>query len=163
MQVAKGMRVRLEYELRIKGGEVIESSDKSAPLTYVHGGGRMLPALEARLEGMGADEEKTGEIAGAEAFGPEDKLPTMDMTRAEFPKDEKLKSGRTFEAKSKTGQPVVLKIIAVDGDKVTVRLVHPLMGKTLAFRVKVLGVNDTEPPALPAGVAGVDLEEVGEE
>ena len=54
MKIARGRSVELSYELKVKGGSVIESSTRSGPLRYVHGDGKMLPGLEKRLEGLAA-------------------------------------------------------------------------------------------------------------
>ena len=93
MKVARGSVVRIEYEIRIKGGEVLETSAKSGPVSYVQGEGRMLPALEKRLEGLEAGASLEGEIPAAEASPPEDSLPKKVIPRAEFPKDAKLVVG----------------------------------------------------------------------
>jgi FKBP-type peptidyl-prolyl cis-trans isomerase SlyD len=157
MKVAKGNIVRLEYELRVKGGDVVESSVQSGPIQYVHGEGKLLPALEKRLDGMEIGAERTGTIPAAEAF-PEHSLPAKDIPRAEFPAGEKVDVGRVFQAKGPTGQPVMFKVSAVTDDKVTVRFLPPMFGKDLDFRVKVLMIDDPKsqkreavaPPPVPA-------------
>src|SRR5262245_13221254 len=141
LKISKGSIVRLDYELKVKGGDVVESSAKSGPIRYVHGEGKMLPALEARVEGMGVAEEKSGVIPAGEAF-PEDKLPTTEMLRKEFPEGADLKVGGMFEAKDPQGQPISFKIVKVDADKVEVRLIPAIAGKDLEFKVKVLGIDD---------------------
>src|SRR3954471_12773176 len=85
MKIGRGVSVRIEYELKIKGGEVIESSARSGPLQYVQGAGKMLPGLEKRLDGLSAGDERSGTIPAAEAFGTEEALPLKKMTRKEFP------------------------------------------------------------------------------
>jgi FKBP-type peptidyl-prolyl cis-trans isomerase SlyD len=156
MKVAKGHIVRLSYELRVKGGDVLETSAQSGPIQYVHGEGKLLPALEKRLEGMEIDGEKKGTIPAAEAF-PEQSLPTREIGRGEFPKGEKLDVGRVFEAKGPTG-PVMFKVVSVDADQVKVRFLPAMFGKDLEFQVKVLMIDDpktqkresTAPPPVPA-------------
>jgi FKBP-type peptidyl-prolyl cis-trans isomerase SlyD len=158
MKVSKGQTIRLEYELKVKGGAVIESSQKGGPITYVHGEGKMLPALEARLDGMGIGEEKRGVIPAKEAFGTEDTLPIKELPRREFPAGEKLEAGRVFQAKGPTGQPVAFKIVSEGKDAVKVRFLHPLVGKDIEFSVKVLMIDDPKnkkreavaPPPPPA-------------
>lgn len=158
MEIKRGEKVRLEYELKVQGGQVIESSQKSGPIVYVHGAGKMLPGLEKRLEGMAIGDEKRGVIPAAEAFGTEDSLPTRDIPRKEFHAGEKLDVGRQFEARDAGGQPVAFRIVAVEGEKVKVRFLHPLAGKDIEFYVKVLMIDDPEsrkravvaPPPPPA-------------
>ncbi len=141
MKIQKGFIVRISFELKVKGGEVIESSEKTGSLEYTHGGGKMLPALEKRLEGMAVGEDKKGLIPASEAF-PEESLPTKDMPKKEFPAGVDLTAGRQFEAKGPDGKPLAFKIVKAKGDVVTVRFLHPLQGKDLEFTVKVLGIDD---------------------
>jgi FKBP-type peptidyl-prolyl cis-trans isomerase 2 len=164
MRVAAGLTISIEYELRVKGGDVIESSTKSGPLRYQHGSGKMLPGLEKRLAGMAPGEERQGEIPAAEGFGTEASLPTKDMPRSEFPGGKMPALGLVFAAKSASGEAISFKVIAAAGDKVTVRLMHPLVGRDLTYRVKVLSIDPPSRPGaappLPPGVVETDLEEV---
>jgi FKBP-type peptidyl-prolyl cis-trans isomerase SlyD len=160
MKIAAGLSVQIEYELSIKGGEVIESSARSGPLRYVQGQGKMLPGLESRLVGLKPGDEKKGEIPAREAFGTEESLPVKEMPRKDFPKDAKLEAGSVFEAKSPKGEPLRLKIVAATSDTVKARLLHPLVGRDLNFRVKVLSVSDpTRPPPAP-GVVELDPDDL---
>jgi FKBP-type peptidyl-prolyl cis-trans isomerase SlyD len=162
MKVAAGLSVRIDYELSVKGGDVIESSSRSGPLTYVHGKGRMLPALESRLVGMSPGDEKRGEIPASEAFGTEESMPIKEMSRKDFPKDTKLEAGSVFEAKGPGGAPVRLKIVSATGDIIKTRLLHPLVGRDLVFRVKVLAVTDASRPPPPPGVVELDADDLKE-
>ena len=166
MKIGPGLAIDIEYELKVKGGDVIESSARSGPLRYVHGDGKMLPGLEKRLAGMTPGDEKTGEIPAAEAFGTEDSLPVTQMPRSAFPSGAKLAVGAVFGAKDpSSGAPVQFKVITVENDRANVRLLHPLVGRDLEFRVKVLSVRDPKAPIKPPpppGVVELDLDEVQE-
>jgi FKBP-type peptidyl-prolyl cis-trans isomerase 2 len=167
MKVTPGSVVRIEYEIRVKGGDVIESSTKSGPVQYVQGEGKLLPALEKRLEGLAAGQTLEGEIPAAEAV-PEDKLPTRAIPRAEFPSSGPLAVGSTFEAHTAAGGVVNLRIVAVDEKHVTARLLPPLAGKDLAFKVRVVRIEDPvshlvsvvhkPPPPIPAEALKIELE-----
>ena len=166
MKIGPGYAVEIDYELRVKGGDVIESSARSGPLRYVHGDGKMLAGLESRLTGLSPGEERRGEIPAREAFGTEESAPTTTMPRSAFPKDVKLEPGARFQGKDPTsGGPVQLKIVSLDGTgsaaKAKVKLLHPLIGRDLEFRVKVLSVRDPRLPAVPPpppGVVELDLQ-----
>jgi FKBP-type peptidyl-prolyl cis-trans isomerase SlyD len=168
MKIARGASVRIEYQLKVKNGEVIESSAKSGPLRYVHGEGKMLPGLEQRLEGLSPGDERQGEIPAREAFGTEDSLPVKQMRPSEFPTDIKPTVGLVFEAKTGRGDVVSFKVVSVTKDVVSVRLLHPLVGRDIEYQVKVLSVNDPNAsraagaPPLPPGVVELDLDEVKE-
>ncbi len=166
MKVARGLSVRVEYELKVKGGEVIESSKKSGPLTYVQGGGKMLPGFEKQIDGLEAGQEKRGVIAARDAFGTEESLPVSTIPTKEFPAAEKLEVGRIFQAKGPTGQPIAFKVVSVGAEQAEVRFLHPLVGKDIEYFVKVLGVEDPKhkhaPPPPPAEALGINLDEIEE-
>ncbi|HEX2569263.1 MAG TPA: peptidylprolyl isomerase [Polyangia bacterium] len=142
MKIATGHIVKIELELKVKGGELVESSAKTGPVEFVQGKKKILPGLEKQLEGMAVGQEKKGVIPAREAFGLEEDLPTKPIPRREFPAGTKLDVGQLFEAKGPEGQPVSFKVVKVDSDNVTVRFLHPLAGKDLEFKVKVLAIED---------------------
>jgi FKBP-type peptidyl-prolyl cis-trans isomerase 2 len=146
MKVSADHIVRIDCELRVSGGEVIESSKKTGPVEYKHGGGQMLAALESRLEGMEVGDEKSGTIPASEGFGTEETQPKMTIPRASFPKDATLEVGARFEAKGPHGTPVTLQVLTLEEEQVIARVVHPLAGKDIEFVVKVLAVRRPPPP-----------------
>ena len=166
VKIAKGMAVRIHVTLTAPDGTVIESSDKSGPVDYIHGQGAMLPGLEKVLEGLVAGDARDGTIPARDAFGTEESLPTKQMPRAEFPKEAKLEPGMAFQAKGPHGEPVTFKVVKADEKDVTVRFLHPLAGKDIKFAVKVIGVKDPKtvlPPAPPAEALELTPDELKEE
>lgn len=153
VKIEKGRRVRLKVELTA-GSDVIEKST----VEFVHGGGSMLPGLEALLVGLEAGAKKEGVLAAKDAFGNPDMHPRKQMRRSEFPADADLKPGTRFAAKgADNGLDVVLQIEKVAGDVVETRLVHPLADKDLAYKLEVVQVTDPRPPPVP--VAALKLED----
>jgi FKBP-type peptidyl-prolyl cis-trans isomerase 2 len=159
MKVSAGHIVRIACELRVAGGELIESSKKTGPIEYKHGSGQMLAGLESRIEGLSAGDEKSGVIPAAEAFGKVETQPRLSVPRTSFPADAKVEKGERFEAKGPNGLPVTLEIVSVDGDAVVARAVHPLAGKDVEFEVKVLAVRPPPPPVPKSPVEDLDLVE----
>jgi len=140
MKVAPGSIVRIEYELRVKGGDVLETSARTGPIQYTQGEGKLLPALEKRLEGLSAGQSLDGEIP-AEEVTPVASLPTKQIPRKEFPADGKIDVREIYEANTANG-PVRLYVTAVDDKHVTVKLLPPLAGKDILFKVKIVMVED---------------------
>jgi FKBP-type peptidyl-prolyl cis-trans isomerase SlyD len=153
VKIEKGRRVRLKVELTA-GSEVIEQS----VVEFVHGGGTMLPGLEAILVGLEPGAKREGTLVAKEAFGNPAMHPAKKMRRSEFPADANLDPGTKFFAKgADNGLDVVLQIEKVSGDTVETRLVHPLAEKDLAYKFEVVQVTDPRPPPVP--VAALKLEE----
>ena len=166
LKVTKGCTVRISYELKFSGGEVLESSQKTGPIDYTHGDTKLLAQFQQRIEGMAVGEEKKGVIPAKEIFGDESAFPTEVMKRSNFPADAKLDVGAMFTAKRAAGQAVQLKITAVTKEEVTVRVVPDLTGKDLEYSVKVLVIDDPHekkregvaPPPPPAAALDVNVD-----
>ncbi len=146
MKIAPGMLVKMEYELRIKDGEVIESSEERGPIEYLHGAGLMLPGLEKRIAGLKAGDTQQGVIPTAEAYGPKESLPTTTLTREDFPIKEELVEGKNYEATDPGGKPVRFTILEILDQQVKIRFDHPLAGKDISFKVKILEVREGQEP-----------------
>lgn len=152
--------IRLDYEIKVKGGELIESSNERGPLEFVLGQRRLLPALEAKIADMKVGEEKRGVLPAAEAFGDESQLPTKEIRKSEFPTSDELVVGRVFEARATETQSVSFRIVAVGPETVTVKFLHPLAGADLEYRLKVIASEPVAvrraPPPVPAAALGID-------
>ena len=153
MKIEHGRRVTLKIELAVAGGETLEKST----VEYIHGGGTMLPGLEAVLQGLEKGAKREGVIKAKDAFGNPATQPLKKMKRSEFPKDVKVEVGEQLVAKGANDMNIVLRIEKVTGDDVDVRLVHPLAGKDIQYSAEVIQVSDPRPPPMPA--QALDLEE----
>jgi FKBP-type peptidyl-prolyl cis-trans isomerase 2 len=155
VKIEKGRRVTVKVDLSVVGGDPLEKK----AIEYIQGGGTMLPALEAVLDGLEKGAKREGVIKAKEAFGAQ-QLPTKKIKRAEFPKDAKISAGDRFAAKDESKNDVVLLIEKVDGDDIEVRFVHPLADKDIKYALEVVQVSDPRPPPMPA--AALELAEVPE-
>ena len=59
MKVAANTVVSLRYVMKNTKGEVLENIIDRAPVSYLHGSGNILPALEACLEGLETGQKKS--------------------------------------------------------------------------------------------------------
>jgi FKBP-type peptidyl-prolyl cis-trans isomerase 2 len=149
--------VHVEYELRIKGGEVIESSKDRGPLVFIPGQRRLLPPLEKLIATLAVGEERRGTLAALEAFGNEELLPLKAIPRREFPENDPPTVGRIYEARSAADEkPLQFKIVTVADPEVTVRFLHPLGDRDIEYYVRVVAIEPRDPPPLPADALGID-------
>ena len=156
MKIEKGRRVTLKVDLSVAGGQQLEKST----VEFIQGSGKLLPALEAVIEGLEKGAKRDGVLKAKEAFGNPALHPLKKMKRSEFPKDAKLTEGEKLVAASAdtSKMNVILQIVKVSGDDVDVRLVHPLAEKDLKYSVEVVNVTDPRPPPMPA--KALEIEEV---
>ncbi len=54
MDIKKDKVVTIDYSLRDAAGKLLDSSDGSDPLIYLHGNDNIIPGLEKHLEGKTA-------------------------------------------------------------------------------------------------------------
>jgi FKBP-type peptidyl-prolyl cis-trans isomerase 2 len=152
VKIENGRRVTVKVDLSVVGGASLEKST----VEYIHGGGTMLPGLEAVLAGLEKGAKRDGVIKAKDAFGA-NPLPPRKMKRSEFPKDAKLVVGEKFLGKGQNDMNVVLLIDKVSADDVDVRYIHPLAEKDIKYSVEVIQVRDPRPPPMP--VQALELEE----
>jgi FKBP-type peptidyl-prolyl cis-trans isomerase 2 len=151
------MLLHLEYAIRIKGGDVIESSEAHGPLVFVPGRRRLLPALERIIATMEVGETRRGELAACEAFGNEQVLPEKQIAAAEFPEDAPPMLGREYAARTAEEQrPLRFKVAAIDGTQVTVRFLHPLGDHDIEYHFRLVEALPLDPPPPPARAFGLD-------
>ena len=151
MKIEPGKVVTLSFDLCDERGEIIEASDITGAVSFVHGKGAIIPGLDKRLLGMTAGGEADFTFPPEEAFGLPEAAPTKVISRKEFPADAQLAKGAVFEAGIPGGQKINLVVDNTTSEEVTVRMVHPLAGQTVTMSVKVVAVRDATPAELETG------------
>ena len=148
MKVEEGKVVVLEYTITTDKGELIESSaGRGAPLTFVFGTASGLPeGMNEHLKEMEVDEEKDFALPPEKAFGTIDSGPTKKLPKSALPQGVDIKVGSSFQAEMRgTNQTVNFIVTENLADEVVVRLVHPLAGKTIQVKAKVIEVREPLP------------------
>lgn len=149
MIVEKDRVVSIDYTLRDNGGNLIDSSEGSEPLTYLHGNGNIIPGLEKELAGKKAGDSLTCVITAADAYGERDDSLVFKVAKKEFDGAD-VEVGMQFEAHGDEGAQVVT-VVSVQGDEVTIDANHPLAGEQLHFDVKVVEVREASSEELEHG------------
>lgn len=141
MTVKEGDKVTLEYEGRLEDGTVFDSSAKhGAPLEVEVGAKHVIPGFEKALIGMKKGQEKEVTLKPAEAYGEPNKQLLKKIPRAQLPKEPEPKKGMMLSLGTPDGRRFPAKIAEVSENDVTIDLNHPLAGKTLIFKIKVLEI-----------------------
>jgi FKBP-type peptidyl-prolyl cis-trans isomerase 2 len=145
--VGVGKKVTLDYTLTVDKSQV-ETSVGKVPLTYVVGNHSIIPGLESQLNGMRVNEEKVINVAAKDAYGEVDPKAFKEFPRTALPKGLAPKVGVVLLASAPDGSKFPVVISAINGDKVQLNFNHPLAGKALTFKVKILKIENA-PPAVP--------------
>ena len=88
---------------------------------------------------MKLNDEKTIKIQPKDAYGERDEKMVVAVPRSKFPPE--IEAGGHLLLKGPDGQRIPAKIKEVKENEVLIDLNHPLAGKELNFKVKVVGIN----------------------
>ena len=138
--ITENSRVTLHFELSLEDGSIVDSNFSQTPASFVFGDGSLLPAFEEALLGMSVDQESSLVMPPEKAFGVHNESNIQRMPRSQFAMD--LEEGMvvSFADMSKNELPGV---IAEIGDKeVVVDFNHPLAGRSLTFKVRIVAIED---------------------
>jgi len=154
MQKAEnGMFISVHYTGTLDNGDQFDSSEGRPPLEFKLGGGQMIKGFDAQVLGMSLNEKKTFTLAAEDAYGERNEDYMHEFPRAEMPAEINPEVGQTLALTSPEGQHIPARVVAVDDEKVTFDLNHPLAGQSLTFEVEVVGISDA-PTQAPAGCGG---------
>jgi len=149
MQIGKDKVVSIHYTLRDNEGNIIDSSDGAAPLTYIQGIGNLIPGMEEGLEGKTKGEKLNIKVSPEKGYGVRDDSMTQKVPRSAFGTQD-IQTGMQFQAQTGQGTQVVT-VTEVGEDTITVDGNHPLAGIELNFAVEVMDIREATKEELEHG------------
>ena len=133
--------VSIHYTLKNDAGDVLDSSNGSTPLTYLHGAQNIIPGLESELQGKSTGARFETSIPPEQAYGETRAELVQVIKREMFQGVESIEPGMSFTAQGEGGRQQQVRVTAVSGDEVTIDANHPMAGMTLHFTVEVVEVR----------------------
>ena len=139
MIVEKGSKIKVEYTGSFEDGEVFDASEKHGePLEFEAGAGMVVPGFDAAVIGMDVGEEKTVTLKPAEAYGEPHPNAVQKVPKDKFPAEAEV--GMMIGVPLPNGQQIPAKITAIDDKEVSIDMNHPMAGKVLVFKIKVVEI-----------------------
>lgn len=133
--VKGGDAVTLNYEGRVEDGSTFHTFDED-PITVEMGSGSLVKGLEEQLIGMTEGEEKEFRVAPENGYGLEKSELIQTVGSGVFAETEITPEiGMIF--KTPHGNCHITKI---DVDKIEISYNHPLAGKVLDYKVKIIKI-----------------------
>jgi len=141
MAIKKGDKVTLEYTGTFDDGTEFDSSEKQGkPLEFEAGAGVIIKGLDNAIIGMEKGQEKEIKIPPEEAYGSHNPDLLKKIPKEQVPKDKEIKAGMRLALVSQDGKQLPVEVAEVTDKEVTLDLNHPLAGKTLNFKVKIVDI-----------------------
>jgi FKBP-type peptidyl-prolyl cis-trans isomerase SlyD len=149
MKVHEKSVVKFEYVLKVDE-KILERTTEGRTKTILMGHEKGLPPrLESSLLGREVGEPFTVNVENG--YGVIDLTKIQIAPKSAFPKTMKLEVSEGLYSQDDDGNPVSLRITAIDGNAVTVDANHEYAGKTLVYEIKVHSVRDAEQGELEHG------------
>lgn len=150
MAVKKGEWIKIEYKGTFDDGTVFDSTNKNGgdPLKFQVGMGQLIKGFDESVIGKSPGEEYTIRLEPSEAYGEYRKGMTQSVSKDQFPPAQEPEAGLMILLVGPNGQPVPATIKEVEDDIVTVDLNHPMAGKNLNFKIKIVETDcEPDPPS----------------
>lgn len=132
-------KVKVHYTGTLNDGSVFDSSEGKEPLEFTIGENRVIKGFEDGVQDMKLNQEKTIKIKPEEAYGARDERMVVSVPREKLSNE--IEKGQKLILKGPEGQQLPAVITGITEETVKIDLNHPLAGKELNFKVKVVGIN----------------------
>jgi peptidylprolyl isomerase len=139
--VKKGDVVSIEYTGTLETGEVFDSSKGREPLEFEVGSGSVIKGFDNGVLDMKIGDEKEIKINPDEGYGQRSEAYVKDLPRKSVPESLELKKGMILIFKREDGLRMPATVNEIKPDTVKVDFNHPLAGKKLTFKVKLVAIK----------------------
>lgn len=141
----EGQTVAFLYRGSLPDGTVFDEG-KGVPHSIVLGHGNVMRTLEEALGDMSLGEERTVEIAAADAYGEYDKNAVQRVPLYKIPDGSNLPVGKIIAWKTPLREePIPARVTSIENQVATLDFNHPLAGKDIVYWVKVIGIKEALP------------------
>ncbi|MFX0065948.1 MAG: peptidylprolyl isomerase [Candidatus Hermodarchaeota archaeon] len=138
MAIKKGDKVKVDYTGTLEDGTVFDTSEGNEPLEFEVGSGQLIKGFDEAVIGMVTGEEKEIKLDPADAYGDYNAELTQTVPRDTLPKEPEPKPGMSLLMVLPDGKRFPVTIAEVTDEEVILDLNHPLAGKTLIFKIKIV-------------------------
>ncbi|MBI4451171.1 peptidylprolyl isomerase [Candidatus Woesearchaeota archaeon] len=136
-KIKKGDVASVEYTGTLEDGTVFSQSSVDVEA----GNGAVIKGFDEALLGMKEGEEKTISVKPEDAYGNIDERLVRAVPKKDFPEKISAKPGTFLRLRAPNGQMLFAGIKSATEDSVVLDMNHPLAGKTLNFRIKVVTIR----------------------
>ena len=141
--IGPGKWVRLHLSIHLAEGTEAMSTFGDEPVSFRVGDGTLLPDLERLLNGLAAGDDQTFLLDGSDIYGPRDKANIHWVPQSDFPPHlAEVQPGQVIAFATPRGDELAGIVLEVEPDRTEVDFNHPLAGRSLTVRAKILEVAD---------------------
>jgi FKBP-type peptidyl-prolyl cis-trans isomerase 2 len=140
--VEMGDKVQISCEGKLQDGQVFFKDNKN--ISLIIGENTLFPALEKELIGMKVGESKNITLEPQDSFGKVDPDLVMETSKNNLNPDITVEIGCRIGIDLPSGKKLFGLITEITEDKITVDFNHPLAGRTVIFKVKLVSIDNNK-------------------
>ena len=140
--------VTVTFTGELADGEIFESCEESAPLTFQIGADNVISGFQKAIIGMAVGEKKTAIVLPEEAYGSRDSELTHTVNRKVFGEKTDPQPGMILSItvdRNGAKHKVPVQVTGVEGDTVKIDFNHPLAGKVLTYHINLKAILEEGP------------------
>lgn len=143
--IVEGARVTLHFSLSLETGDIVDSNYAGKPASFHVGDGSLLPGFEECLLGLHINDEIEERLPAEHAFGEVNPRNVHSFPTAKFKSliEDPLNPaevGSIVSFQDPGGGDLPGVITKLNKETITVDFNHPLAGKVIIFRAKILAI-----------------------
>ncbi|MEC7277048.1 MAG: peptidylprolyl isomerase [Bdellovibrionota bacterium] len=151
-QIQNDHVVEINFTLTNGNNEVLDSTEKTAPLAYIQGKGNIIAGLEKEILGKAVGDKFKVSLKAEEAYGLHQEDLIQAVPKENFGKEaENIQVGMQFQVQNPDGQVLVVMATEIRENEVVLDGNHPLAGMDLTFDVEVASIRQATPEELKRG------------
>jgi len=140
-EVKEGSKVSVEYTGKFDDGTVFDTSEGKEPLVFEVDAKQVIKGFNDAVKGMKEGDEKEFKLEPKEGYGDINPQLVQEVPKDKLPENLDAKVGMMLTLKSPEGKAFAARIAEIGETTFKIDLNHPLAGKTLNFKIKVVKVE----------------------
>ncbi|MBY9009175.1 MAG: peptidylprolyl isomerase [Candidatus Lokiarchaeota archaeon] len=149
MTIKKGDIIKVEYEGRLEDRTIFDSTELEGgePLKFEVGTRTLIQGFDDSVIGKDVGDSFEITLNASEAYGVIDPLLVQTVCIDQLPEDLDPEPGMMLGVGDANGTHSMAWVKEVDEEFITIDMNHPLAGKTLYFKIKILETGcEPDPP-----------------
>ena len=150
MAIKKDDIIKVEYIGTLDNGEVFDSTEmnEGKPLKFQVGSGQLISGFDNSVIGKEVGNEYEIRLEPNEAYGDYKEGLIQSVPKEQFPEDQKPQKGMMIVLLGPNQQQIPATIKEVKDETIDIDLNHPMAGKSLNFKIKILETGcEPDPPS----------------
>ena len=149
MAIKKGDIIKVAYEGRLEDRTIFDSTELQGgePIKFEVGARMLIQGFDNSVIGKEVGDEFEINLGPSEGYGEIDPLLVQTVSKDQLPEDLDPEEGMMLGVGDANGTHSMAWVKEIDDEFITLDMNHPLAGKTLNFKIKILETGcEPDPP-----------------